>query len=250
MPRAGPGADVSDMRRVLALLALLAVAAAAAGCSGRDAEEARALLAQSDAALAEVRSATFTAKLWTSGAPQDLVLTMSGGAYSKGKHKGDFYALVSSDGLYFHDIVVLQRDGKMAASVDGMVLPNALPPRQPDESVGIVDIDPYVKDVKVERGKLIAEEPTTKVTGVVDTQGFLQGSLGVLPQMAGLGDAGFDVAEGFGDTRAVFYLSETSHLPVRALVDVPMDIAGESVVLHMDFAYTSFNEKLRFPGLH
>jgi hypothetical protein len=237
------------MRRVSAVLALVALAVVAAGCSGRDAKEASTLLAQSQAAIADVRSATFSAKISTDGAPQDFSLTMSGGAYSKGKQAGDFYVVMGSDAGYFQDIVVVQRDGKVAASVDGMVTPNAFPASPPQQSVGIITLDPYVKDVEVEHGKLIGGEATTKITGVLDTDAFLKSSLGVLPQLGGLGDAGFDVSDVFGDTRAVFYLSETTRLPVRALVDLPMEILGEEVVLHMDFAYTSFNKKLRFPSL-
>jgi hypothetical protein len=47
------------MRHGLALL-LVTAAAVTAGCSGADAQEAQLLLDQSDAAFAQVRSATFT----------------------------------------------------------------------------------------------------------------------------------------------------------------------------------------------
>jgi hypothetical protein len=58
------------MRRGLALLLVTAVAAAATGCSGADAQEAQTLLAESNAALAQVRSATFTARLTMTGGPR------------------------------------------------------------------------------------------------------------------------------------------------------------------------------------
>ena len=237
------------MRRLSALIALAALAVVAAGCSGRDAQEAQALLAQSQAAVENVRSATFTAKLWTEGGPQEFFLTMSGGAYSKGKNAGDFYVVVSSGEGLFEDMVVLQQDGKASARVGGMVLTEGLPATPAEQSVAIVQLDPYVKDVEVEHGKLVGGEATTKVSGVLDTEAFVKGSLGAIPQLAGLGDAAFDVAEAFGDTRAVFYLSDATRLPVRALVDLPIDVMGERVVLHMDFAYTSFDEKLGFPDL-
>ena len=235
------------MQRVLALLALAALGVAAAGCSGRDAQEAQALLAESQAAVAKVRSASFTAKLWTEGGAQEFSFTMSGGAYSKGKQAGDFYVVISSGEALFQDIVAVQRAGRMSASVGGTVMTNALPPAPSEQSIGVLQLDPYVKDVEVEHGKLVGGTAVTKITGVVDTQAFLKGSLGAIPELAGLGEGGFDVAEAFGDTRAVFYLSDATRLPVRALVDLPMDFLGEEVVLHMDFAYTSFNEKLSFP---
>jgi hypothetical protein len=235
------------MRRVVAFVALTALAVAVAGCSGADAQEAQALLAQSQAAVDKVRSATFTAKLWTEGGPQEFSLTMSGGAYSKGKHAGDFYVTVSSGERPFEDVVVVQQNGRASATVGGMVLSNGLPAAPADQAIGIVQLDPYVKDVEVEHGILIGTESTTKITGVLDTEAFVKGSLGSLPQLAGLGDSGLDVAEAFGDTRAVFYLSEATLLPVRALVDLPIDVMGEEVVLHLDFAYTSLDEPLRFP---
>jgi hypothetical protein len=237
------------MKRVIALLALVAAVAVAPGCAGADAQEAQALFAQSDAALAQVRSATFSAKLWTSGAPQDFTLRMAGGAYAKGKRAGDFYVVVTADGSYVRDVVVVQRGGRVTTSINGAVVSGVLPPSPDSGSLDIVKIDPYVKDVKVEHGKLIDGEPMTKVTGVVDTKAFLKDGLSVVSGVAQLGDAGLDFADGIGDTRAVFYISDVSHLPTRALVDIPMEFGGEKVVLHMDFAYTSFNAKLRFPGL-
>ena len=237
------------MRRVVVLVALLALIAGAAGCSGRDAREAQTLLAQSEAAVAEIRSATFSAKLWTEGGPQQLSFTMSGGAYAKGKHAGDFYVIVSSSEDFFDDIVLVQRAGKMSASMGGQVVSAPIPATSPDQSFGLVQLDPYVKDVDVEHGKIVDGESTTSISGVVDMEAFLEGSLGAIPELAGLGDAGFDGAEAFGDTRAVFYISDSTYLPVRALVDLPIDVLGEEVVLHMDFAYTSFNKRLTFPNV-
>jgi hypothetical protein len=249
MPARRRDADLCAMRRLLALLALTALAAVAAGCSGRDAQEAQALLAQSEQALAKVRSATFSAKLWTEGGPQQFSFTMSGGAYAKGKQAGDFYVVMRSSDELFGDLVLVQQGGRMSAKVGGAVMSEQLPFAAPDQSPTFVELEPYVKDVRVEHGKLLGGESTTKITGVVDTQAFLEGSLGGLSQMAGLGEGGFDVGDAIGDIRAVFYLSETSRLPVRALVDLPIDILGEEVVLHMDFAYTSFDRKLDFPDV-
>jgi hypothetical protein len=237
------------MRRVLVLLALAAFAAVTVGCSGRDAQEAQGLLAQSEQALAKVRSATFTAKLWSEGGPQEFSLTMSGGGYSKGKQAGDFYVVMSSSEELFEDLVLVQQGGRMSAKVGGVVMSEQLPFTAPEQSLTFVELEPYVQDVQVEHGKLLGGESTTKITGVVDTQAFLEGSFGALSQMAGLGEGGLDVGEAFGDIRAVFYLSDTTRLPVRALVDLPMDILGEEVVLHMDFAYTSFNRKVDFPDV-
>jgi hypothetical protein len=69
------------MPRVLALFLATAAATVAAGCTGRDAQEAQQLVAESQAAFASVRSATFTARLTMTGGPEELTLSMSGGGY-------------------------------------------------------------------------------------------------------------------------------------------------------------------------
>src|ERR671924_2431857 len=86
------------MRRVLvtALVALTAVAAV--GCAGEDAREAQRLLAQSEQAMNEVSSFRFSMRMWTSGAPDDVTMTMRGGGYAKGKRAGDFFMTAAVDG--------------------------------------------------------------------------------------------------------------------------------------------------------
>jgi hypothetical protein len=237
------------MRRLLPL-ALAVLAVVATGCSGRDVEEAQTLLAESEAAVANVRSVTFTGKFWTEGGPQELSFTIAGGAYAKGKQAGDFYVVVSSkdEGL-FEDMVLIQRDGRMSASLGGSVLADALPSTPPERSPGFLELEPYIKDVEVEHGKLVGGESATKITGVVDTAALVEGSLAAIPELAGLSEGGFDIAAALGDTRAVIYNSDTTRLPLRALLDLPIDILGEEIVLHVDYAYTSFDEKLSFPDL-
>src|SRR5256885_5017781 len=125
------------MRRAIALLLLVAAAAAPAGCSGADAQEAQALLAQSDAAWAEVTSATFSMRLWTSGAPQDFSVTMSGGGYAKGKHAGDFYVLATADSAGFGDFTLVSRKGRLSMSVDGQRYSTATPPASQNNPIQV-----------------------------------------------------------------------------------------------------------------
>lgn len=235
------------MRRVLALLLLTATAAVAAGCSGADAKEARALLVQSDAAFAEVRSATFTARLSLTGGPQELSMTMSGGGYAHGRRAGDFYLLATSDNLGFRDLVLVNRSGRVSMSVDGHPVGEVpLPNTTADNPIQLVDLSQYVKDVDVEHGKLIDGELMTKLTGVIDTAGLAKGALA---DVTGAGGDGLDLSRSLGDTRIVLYLSEATHLPMRGLVDVPMDVAGQKIAMHLDFAYTSYDQKVEFPGV-
>jgi hypothetical protein len=232
------------MRRVLALLLLTATAAVASGCSGADAEEAQALLAQSNAAFAEVRSATFTARMSLTGGPQELSMTMSGGGYAHGR-AGDFYVLATSDSLGFRDLVLVSRSGRVSMSVDGHSIGEVpLSNTTADNPIQLVDFSQYVKDVDVEHGKLIGGEPMTKLTGVIDTAALAEGALADVTQVGG---ESLDLSKSLGDMRIVLYLSDATNLPMRGLVDVPMDVAGQKIAMHLDFAYTSYDHRVEFP---
>jgi hypothetical protein len=237
------------MRRAIALLLLLVAAASAAGCSGADAQEAQALLAQSDVAWADVSSATFSMRLWTSGAPQDFSLTMSGGGYAKGKHAGDFYVLATADNVGFGDFTLVNRKGRLSMSVDGQRYATVAAPTSSSNPIQVVDFTKYVKDVKVEHGKELDGQVMTKLTGVIDTGGVVDETLSSLGAVSQLGGGGVDLSKVLGDTHVVLYISDVSHLPLRGLIDTPVTMAGTKVTLHMDFAYTSVNEPVTFPGL-
>ena len=34
---------------------------------------------------------------------------------------------------------------------------------------------------------------------------------------------------------------------MRCLIDMGLDVAGQKVEMHLDFAYTSYNERVEFP---
>ncbi|HEY3069561.1 MAG TPA: hypothetical protein VGJ34_04530 [Gaiellaceae bacterium] len=236
-----------DMRRAFALFLLAAAATVAPACSGADAQEAQQLLAQSDAAFANVKSATFTARMTMTGGPADLTLTMTGGGYAKGKRAGDFYLLATAENLPFRDLVMLKRAGRVSMSINGSVVGQVpMPSTGEDNPLQVVDISQYVKEVRVEHGKLIDGEPMTKVSGVIDTAGLVHGAL---RDLTGAGGNGIDFSGALGDTRVVLYISAATHLPMRGLVDMAMKVSEQKIQMHLDFAYTSYDEKLEFPGL-
>jgi hypothetical protein len=237
------------MRRAIALLLLVAAAAAPAGCSGADAQEAQALLAQSDAAWADVTSATFSMRLWTSGAPQDFSVTMSGGGYAKGKHAGDFYVLATADNVGFGDFTLVNRNGRLSMSVDGQRFTTVATPVSQSNPIQGFDFTDYVKDVRVEHGKELDGQAMTKLSGLIDTGGVVDETLSSLGEVSQLGGGGVDLSKVLGDTHIVLYISDATHLPMRGLIDLPVTMAGAKVTLHMDFAYTSVNEPVAFPGL-
>jgi hypothetical protein len=174
-------------------------------------------------------------------------MTMSGGGYAHGKRAGDFYVLATSDSLGFGDLVLVSRSGRVSMSVDGHPVGEVpLPNTAAENPIQLVDFSQYVKDVNVEHGKLIDGEPMTKLTGVIDTAGLAKGALA---DVTGAGGDGLDLSKSLGDTRIVIYLSEATHLPMRGLVDVPMEVAGDKIVMHLDFAYTSYDRKVEFPSV-
>ena len=230
------------MRRSAALLVLIVTAVAAAGCSGADAREAEELLAQSDAAFAQVKCTTFTARISMTGGPEEFAMTMTGGGYSRGKRAGDFYMVATAENLPFGDLAVTSRDGHVSMTLDGSPIGNAPIPDAQQNPLEFADFSQYVKDVTVEHGKLIDGESMAKLSGVIDTAGLAQGLLGDVT-----GGSGLDLSDALGDTHLVLYLSETSHLPKRGLIDMPIEVAGQKIEMHVDFAYTSYNEHVEFP---
>jgi hypothetical protein len=232
------------MRRGLALLLVTAFAAVAAACSGADAQEAQLLLEQSNAAFAQVRSATFTARLRMTGGPQEFDMTMSGGGYAKGRHAGEFFVVATSDTLPFRELTAVSKSGRVSMIVDGTSLGTVPVQQQNDNPIQLVDLSQYVKDVTVEHGRLIDGESMAKISGVIDTAGLAKGSLA---NITGMGESGLDLSKALGDTRIVLYVSESTHLPMRGLVDVPIEVAGQKIEMHLDFAYTSYNTRVDFP---
>jgi hypothetical protein len=237
------------MRGAFALLAMLALGVVSAGCSGREAQEAQELLAESNEAFAEVRSATFTIKMTLSGGPPELqltdyVMTMSGGGYSRGKRAGDFYMVLTDQAGLSNEIMVVSRSGRVSMSLNGSPVGEVPTPPQDDNPIQVVNFGQYVEDVSVEHGKVIDGLSVVKLAGVIDTGGLVDG---VFSDVTGTSVPGLDFSQMLGDTRVVLYLSETTHLPLRGLADMTFEVAGEKMALHMDFAYTSFNERVQFP---
>jgi hypothetical protein len=230
------------MRRALALLCLSA-AAVAAGCSGADATEAQALLAQSDAAFAHVRSARFNAHLTMTGGPHEIGMTMTGGGYVRGRRAGDFYMVATADNLPFGELAVTSKSGRMSVTLDGSPIANVpTPPTKDQNPLAVAEFSQYVKDVKVEHGRLIGGQPMAKISGTIDTAGLAKGLLGDVADGSGL-----DLSDSLDDTHVVLYVSEATKLPMRCLIDMGLDVAGQKVEMHLDFAYTSYNERVPFP---
>lgn len=237
------------MRRVLAPLVVALVAAGVSGCAGAEGQQAQELLLQSEQAVANVESFRFAARFWTSGVEESLTMVMRGGGYSKGKRAGDFFVQASVEGVPgFTGFTMVSRKGAVSTNAGGGWVPvPADAAAAQNAALGGFDFTPYIKDVNVEEGKLVGGEPMTKITGVIDTEGLVDGVLGQLGGVSELSGVGaFGAA--FEDTRAVIYLSEVTHLPMRGLLDMTVKVLDESVTMHLDYALEGVNEPVKIPN--
>jgi hypothetical protein len=230
------------MRRVALLYALAALLPL--GCAGEEGQRAQELLAQSDQALAEVTSMRFSGRIWMETPLGDFTFVMSGAGTTTGGG-ASYVTMHSPDVPEFPETSVVVRGQTAWVQAGGRWQRMPVPPPQSAAGIEQFDFTPYVEDVDVDDGHDVAGEPAVKVTGVLDTAALVNGVFGQLGALPG--GAVPDISETFSDTRVVLYLSETSHLPLRTLVDLSVEAAGERVDMHMDFALSGFDEPVRIP---
>lgn len=232
------------MRR-LAIIAVLAVASLMplTGCVGAEGRQAQDLLAQTDEAMAQVESFRFAGRLVLETSVGDFALVMRGAA-TKDDGGASLVTVSSDDVPGFPEVTVLTR-GKTAWMKAGGSWQRVQAPAGEATGVDQFDFVPYIKDVDVDGGQEIGGEHAVKITGVLDTAGLVNGFLGQLGAVPG--GALPDLSAGLGDTRVVLYVSETSHLPLRTLVDMSFEQGGESAEMHFDFAITNVDEPVAIP---
>lgn len=223
---------------------MLALALPAAGCAGAEGQRAQELLLQADQAVAGVQSFRFAGRLWLETPVGDFTFVMTGGGNAS-KGGSSFVTMRAPDVPQIPEVRVVVRVEKAWVKAGAGWQRAVVPPGQ---ATGLEQFDftPYVKDVDVDDGASVGGEPAVKITGVFDTQGLVQGMFSQLG--AASGGALPDLSHSFGDTRVVIYLSELSHLPLRTLVDLTVEAAGEKAAMHFDFAITNVNEPVRIPG--
>lgn len=231
------------MRRVVLVLALALSALLPLGCAGAEGQRAQELLAQSDQALAGVKSMRFAGRMWMETSVGEFTFVMSGGGTTK-RGGASYLTLRAPDVPEFPEVSVVVRGQTAWVKAGGPWQRTEVPPQS---AVGVEQFDftPYVKDVDVDEGHEVGGEPAVKVTGVLDTAGLVNGlfsQLGSVP-----GGAVPNLSESFADTRIVLYISEVSHLPLRTLMDLSVEASGERFDLHMDFAVSGVNEPVKIP---
>jgi hypothetical protein len=231
------------MRRLAILVALAAASLLPlTGCVGAEGKQAQDLLSQADVAMAEVESFHFAGRLTVETSVGEFGLVMRGAASKE--DGGASVVTVWSDVPGFPEATVVTR-GQDAWTKAGGSWQRIRVPAGQATGIDQFDLVPYVKDVDVDGGQMVGGEPAVKITGVLDTAGLVNGLFGRLGAVPG--GALPDVSDGLGDTRVVLYVSETSHLPLRTLVDLSLEQGGESAEMHLDFAITNVDEPVAIP---
>jgi outer membrane lipoprotein-sorting protein len=231
------------VRRITLALVLLLAALSPLGCAGADGKRAQELLAESDRALAQVESFRFSGRMTMSTPVGEFAVVLYGGGDAR--PGGNFFmSMEAPDVPQFPETTVVVRGDEAWMQLDGAWQPLPVPPAQAS-GIEQFDLVQYVKDVELDDDAEVKGEPAVKITGVLDTGALFDGLLGQL----GGGYAGPmpDLSEMLGDTRAVIYLSDETRLPLRMLLDLSMEVEGETADMHFDYAITNVNEPVEVP---
>lgn len=234
------------MRRVALALVLVLAALLPLGCAGSEGQRAQELLAQSDQALAGVKSFRLAGRMWMETPVGDFTFVLRGGGNSRNGGTS-FVTMSAEDVPGFPGVTVVTRGQAAWVNVGGGWQRSELPA---GTATGVEQFDftPYVKDVQVESGPVLEGEPSVKIVGVLDTTAFAQGMLAQLGSLPG-GDSALlpDLSDVLEDTRIALYLSETTHLPLRGLLDMALEAEGERFEIHMDFSMRGYDRPVRIP---
>jgi hypothetical protein len=231
------------VRRVVLVVFLLLAALAPLGCAGADGQRAQELLEESDRALAQVETFRISGRMTMATPVGDFLLVMYGGGDAQ--PGGAFFITMKAPDLpEFPETTVVVRGDEAWMKLDGAWQPFPVPPT---EATGIeqFDVTQYVKDVELDDDAEVNGEPAVKITGVIDTAGLFDR---LLRQFGTVGGEPIpDLSEVLGDSRAVIYLSQESHLPLRMLLDMTMEVEGQDLEMHLDYAITNVDEPVEVP---
>lgn len=248
-------------RRVLNAVAAVAAALSLAGCAvltSGDAAEAERVLEQATAAQEELESVTFGVRVQLALDGQTFNVRLDGGGYLKGEQAGDFVMQASADipGAPMSEFGIVSRRSRLFVALNGVWEELPLPADAAAQDAALqaqlagFDFSRYVKDVRVERATTFLGEPVTKIVGVIDTAGLVEGLFSQLGDLTFLGASPVptgDLAEGLGDTRAVLYVSDATHLVRAALITMELEAEGETVEMRVDYALKSVDEPVEIP---
>ena len=107
-------------RRLAQVLSLVAAVVVVSACSGAEAERAKELLAEANAAQANVVSASYDVRVVVSAGAQRYAMVMNGGGYFKGRRAGDQFMTMRGEGLPVPmDFMLVSKGGRAVVRVNG-----------------------------------------------------------------------------------------------------------------------------------
>ena len=246
------------VRRALCLLLPTSAAFLLSACSGADAQRATELLAQSQAAQAGIRSATYDARLSISQGSKTYTLVMTGGGYLKGPRAGDQVLSMQGEGLPVPlNVGLVMSRGRAFVRANGAWQSFALPSGQTNDTssnwAGLSgQLTRYVKDVDVRENQVVAGERGTMVAGVVDTAGALKALSGLDAFSRATGGAApiFDeVRKRFSDMRVVLFISSRTHLVRSMVINLEIKLDDGTAKIQMLYSLRSVNQPVSIPNL-
>lgn len=244
------------MRRLAAFLGLVAVLA---GCSGEEGLQAQELLLDAQAAQNRLSSATFSVELAFDAEGRRGSIVLAGGGYLKGKRAGDAVLSMRANGLPqasgFEFTLVTRRDAafvRMGGGWQRYPLPAGAKRQSGALDLGqLMQFARYVKDVRVADGTPVDGEPTTQISGEIDTAGLVRSLSGLssLPAAGSLGSLDTSkLTEALGDVHAILLVSNRTRLVRMAIVELPLEARGQTVKVKLVYRLTSANRPVRIPA--
>jgi hypothetical protein len=242
------------LRRALVLALLLPVALGLSACGSAEGRRAQDLLAQAQAAEANLRSATFDGAMSFTLSGRKVEILFEGAGSRRGQ-----YVSMRSHGIPGSDVdmrLVVRGDRawlRMNGVWQSTAVPTDLGRAAKSASLGSAafrELTKYVKDVRVNEHQVVNGEPAAIIAGELDTAGLVR-SFAKLASLSDLGASnGFDLGDldaVLGDIRAVLTVSERTHLLTSALLQLTVEAAGERVELRLSYRLTSANRPVEIP---
>jgi hypothetical protein len=240
--------------RLLLLLAALGVLTA---CSGADAQRAKELLAEANAAQAKVVSASYDVRVVVSAGDQQYTMSMNGGGYFKGPRAGDQFMSLRGAGLLGPlSFELVSRGGRAVVRANGRTQSFPMPTGGTGSQTAnwtaiVAELARFVKSVDVRENSVVAGRRGTTVTGVIDTAGLVKAAAGlnIFSKAAGAGTAAFDeMAKTLGDTRVVLFISDRTKLIRSAAITLELKGAGQGAKVQVYYNLRGVNRPVAIPS--
>jgi hypothetical protein len=241
------------------VLALLSFALLAGGCLGAEGKRAQALLQDAERALSGARSLQYEVDLTVRGAgvPADAAVRLRGAAkrVAGGSHDQVLRVSATGAGASAMSAELVVRGGQawvrtggswLRAGAAGAPSTAGLERFGPD---ALAELAPFIEDVSVAEGRIVAGKPSAVVTCRIDTAGLLQKALDTAGPNAipSFGPIMEQVLAGIGDLDAVLVLDEGTHMLRAARMTLDLEADGRSVELAINLRVTGVNRPVRIP---